>query len=406
MASCLGLRLVLTFYGLFDVVIPTIFSQQIPDLWLTKSFNAVLLHYTTNTILQRTLLLERLATTQTRTWLLFKDLTSQISNLIYTPKRPLLDLPAELREEIYKAVCIQDKNGALDCGALHLLLINKQIHDEAKPIFDRIEHHVQIGDTFKYHNTDPVFWGFPQTNIPKAPEDKLNWDMTSLRHLVLEVAVCGIADMTPDRFDVILSYNAKEQWRNLKKLIGIWPEIREIPLESVRLDLRRSRYPSGEKLYRADLIRVIRNFKRTKVWAETGHCSDEDAKSNTSKLLPLVRAFNQGRRNWVRESDVDNNLIVKYDQHVLSKRAIQSDDKATEDFNAEHEKWSVIPKNDTSRSDNSVWPEWTGKEEKYIYDKMIPRLRDREDEWECRECLAVFDIPGDLRAHCARGRWR
>lgn len=190
----------------------------------------------------------------------------------------------------------------------------------------------------------------------------------------------------------------------MKKLIGIWPEIREIPLESVRLDLKRSKYPSGEKLYRADLIRVIRNFKRTRVWAETGCCSD--AKTNTSKLLPLVKAFNQGRRNWVQESNVDNNLIVKYDQHVLSKRAMHTDGKDKEDFNAEQEKWSVIPKNDTSRSDNSVWPEWTGKEEKYIHDKMIPRQRDRDDEWECKECLAVFDTPGELKAHCARGRRR
>lgn len=404
MAHNVGLRIVLTVYGFFDVIAPTVLSQQIPGTWVTKSLNAALLRYSSTTPRRRDELLKRLRHTQTRAWLLFRDLKYRVTDFLFTPKRPLLDLPGELREEVYKAVCAQDDRGAVGHGVLHILLINKQIYREAKPIFDQIEHRVQIGDLDKFSNNDSRYWGYPQTIIPKAPEEVFTWDISNLKHLVLDVGICGIGEMTPDRFDVILSHNAKEQWRNLKKLIGIWPEIREIPLESVRLDLKLSRYPSGEKLYRADLIRVIRNFKRTKVWAETGNCSG--GKSNTSKLLPLVRAFNQGRRNWVEESDIDNNLIVRYDQHVLSKRAVETDEKGKEVFETELEKWSVVPKNDTSRSDNSVWPEWTGKEEKYIHDKMIARQRDRDDEWECQECLAVFDTPGDLRSHCARGQWR
>lgn len=397
----LGLQIALTVYGLFDLVIPHCFTKQ---LSLTKALTATLLQYSNTTKNKRKLLLDHVVVTRTRTWVLLRDLKHKVHDLIYRPRRPLLNLPGELRLQVYEAVCVQRDDGFLERGALHILLINKQIHSEAKPIFDRIEHHVQIGDTSKFSMLDVQYWGHPQVMIPQTLGDKLGWDMMALKHLVLEVSVCGIGDMTPDRFDVILSHNAKDQWRNLKKLIGIWPEIREIPLESVRLDLKRSNYPNGAKLYRADLIRVIRNFKRTRVWAETGHCWD--GKTNTSKLLPLVRAFNQGRRNWVEQSDGDNNLIVRYEQHVLSKRAVQTDDKNKEDFVAEQEKWSVIPKNDTSRSDNSVWPEWTGKEEKYIHEKMIPRQRLREDEWECTECLAVFDTPGELRTHYGRGRWR
>lgn len=407
MAHRVGLKLALTIYGLCDVVVPAILAHQYPDLWLTKRFNGLLLRYYA-TLRPGTNFSQSLKNTKTKAWLLLRDLKYRVENCLFRPKRPLLELPAEIREQIYKAVCAQDVYGMVGNGVLHLLLINKQIYNEAKPIFDEMEHRVQIGDVDKYHSDDLRYWGFPQTMVPKAVDKPLHWAMSNVKHLVLEVGICNIGEMTPDRFDVILAHNAKEQWRNLKKLIGIWPEIRDIPLQTVRLDLKVSRYPAGEKLYRADLIRVIRNFKRTQVWAETGDCSNE--RSNTSKLLPLTRAFNQGRRNWVHESDVDNNLIVRYDSHMLSKRAMRQADedeaKLRESFDLESEKWSIIPKNDTSRSDNSVWPEWTGKEERYIFDKMVPRERANDREWECCECLAVFDKPGQLRAHRARGKWR
>lgn len=403
MAHHVGLKIALTIYGLVDVVIPTLLSRQLPDLWLNKYLGTLLLRYYPATK-QRYDLIRQLSVARSRAYVLYRDLKYKITDFVLTQRRPLLELPGELREEIYKAVCAQDDHGMIGSGVLHILLINRQIYHEAKPIFDRIEHRVQIGDLEKLHISNPRYWGYPQICIPKAPEESFTWAMSNVKHLVLEVGICGIGEMTPDRFDVILSYNAKEQWRNLKKLIGIWPEIRETPLDSVRLDLKLSQYPTGDKLYRADFIRVIRNFKRTRVWAETGHCLD--GKTNTSKLLPLVRAFNQGRRNWSKESDVDNNLIVRYDEHLLPRRAVQTDGNFRESFEAEREKWSVIPKNDTSRSDNAFWPEWTGKEEKYIFEKMVPRQRDRDDEWECEECLAVFDKPGDLRSHWARGRWR
>lgn len=288
-------------------------------------------------------------------------------------------------------------------GVTNVLLINKQIYQEAKPLFDGIEHMICIGDAEKHKAGSIEFMGLPRI---VHVEDNIEWHMASLKSLVLQVSICGIGSMTPDVFDVHIAHNGKDQWRNLKRLIGIWPETREVPLESICLDLRLSTNRSYRKTYRADFIRIIRNFKRTKVWAETGDCSVR--KRNQSFLLPLVKAFNQGRRNWLKESDVENNLIVRYDKHMLSRNVIETtagEDEA-EKIEAECQKWSIVPTDDTSRSDNAVWPEWTGKEEKYIHDKMIPRVRESEDEYECRECLAVFDKPGELRRHVARGRQR
>lgn len=294
-------------------------------------------------------------------------------------------------------------------AVLNLLLINKQIYHEVRPFVDAIEHTITIGDLERFKAGTVEYMGVPKT-IQVGGE--LDWHMASLKRLVLKLKVCGIIKMTPDCFDVLIAHNGKEQWRNLKRLIGIWPELRNTPLESVRLDVAVSEQATLErKKYRADLIRVIRNFKRTKIWAETadGDCSAH--RGNRSLLLPLVKAFNQGRRNWDTESDVDNNLIVRYDTHILSTRAIvvdKSDDDKSEEEQVEEVrlKWSVQPVNDTSRSDNSVWPEWTGKEEAYIREKMVRREREHDREWECYECLAVFDKPIELLAHIARGKRR
>lgn len=386
MASA-ALRFVLTAYGMFDVVLPYIF------LGSKTSFRI-----TINSRLQSALL--RVQRTGIRTQRSLTRLKHGILDKIITPRRLLIDLPYELREQIYRHICTPNTDGKIN-GALNILLINRQIYHEAKPIFDDIEHTIMIGDLEKHKQGSLEYMGLPR--VMKV-EDCFVWHLSSLKNLVLDVCVCSIGSMTPDCFDVYIAHNGKEQWRNLKSLVGIWPETREIPLETVRLVLQHSAYDTTKKLYRADFIRVIRNFKRTRVWAETGDCSSR--KGNKSKLLPLVRAFNQGRRNWLKDSTVDNNLLVRYDKQILPERAIEADEKDKEKAEGERQKWSIVPINDTSRSDNSTWPEWTGKEEKYIHDKMIPRIRDREDEWECRECLAVFDRPGDLRVHVVRGRSR
>lgn len=386
MAS-VGLRLALTIHGMFDVVLPYFFLRSKTSIRLSfdKRLHSVLL---------------RIRRTGIRTHRSLARLKHSILERFVTPKRLFLDLPYELRERIYQATCMPDADGRIN-GALNLLLINRQIYHEAKPVFDKIEHRISIGDLERHKLGSVEFMGLPRL---MKMEECFEWHMSSLKYLVLEVSVCSIGSMTPDCFDVYIAHNGKEQWRNLKQLIGIWPETRETPLESVRLDLKHSDYDTSKKMYRADFIRVIRNFKRTQVWAETGNCSSR--KGNKSKLLPLVRAFNQGRRNWLKDSTVDNNLIVRYEKQILPERAIEVDEKEEWKAEGERQRWSIVPIDDTSRSDNSIWPEWTGKEEKYIHDKMIPRARDREDEWECRECLAVFDRPGDLRKHVSRGRSR
>jgi len=317
-------------------------------------------------------------------------------------------MPREVRDHIYRWVHTPHIDGHPQV-VLNLLLINRQIYHEVKPLVDTIEHTITIGDLERFKAGTIEYVGTPQTI---RVEGRLEWHMASLKHLVLNLKICGIAGMTPDCFDVWVGHNSKEQWRSLRRLIGIWPDIRAVPLESVRLDVAISEGATTErKKYRADLIRVIRNFKRTKVWAETadGDCSTH--RGNRSLLLPLVKAFNQGRRYWDTESDIDNNLIVRYDTHILSTKAIvvdKDDDEKSEEEKIEEVrlKWSVQPVEDTSRSDNSVWPEWTGKEEAYICEKMIRREREHDREWECGECLAVFDKPRELKAHIARGKGR
>ena len=379
-----GLRLALTIYGMFEFILPNI-----------------LLHHRTSIRLsiddRLYSILFRLRRTSIQTQRSLTRLKHNILERFTTSRRPLLELPYELRERIYQTVCTPNADGRVS-GALNVLLINRQIYHEAKPIFDKIEHKISIGDLQRYKTGSVEFIGLPR--IVKMDECFV-WHMSSLKHLVLDVSVCSIGSMTPDCFDVYIANNGKDQWRHLKQLIGIWPETREMPLETIRLNLKHSEYDTNKKMYRADLIRVIRNFKRTQVWAETGDCSSRNG--NKSKLLPLVRAFNQGRRNWLEDSTVDNNLIVRYERQMLPEIAIEASEEDKSKADGERQRWSIVPVNDTSRSDNSIWPEWTGKEEKYIYDKMIPRLRHREDWWECQECLAAFDCPGDLRTHISRG---
>lgn len=390
MAATIGLRLVLTVYGFIDHVLPHLLRSQARPYQLRL-----------DTYLSHILL--RIRFHRSHSQFLLRQFKHGIINRIRPPTSPLLQLPYEVREQIYVAVCAPDTKGRID-SAHNLLLINKQICAEARPFLENIEHTIVIGDLQRYQRDDTQFWGSP---FSMHIDNQLNWHLNSLHHLVLSVAVVGIGTMTPDCFDVVISHNAKDQWRNMKRLIGIWPEIRDMPLESIRLDLRVSEYSSKWKTYRADFIRVIRNFKRTRVWAETGDGSCEVRRGNKSVLLPLVRAFNQGRRNWVKQSDVDNNLIVRYDSHMLSKSIAELKAKEQKgDVETEYAKWNIVPTDDTSRSDSAVWPEWTGKEEKYIHDKMLLRDRNGEDEFECQQCLAVFEKPGELRRHAARGRNR
>ena len=386
MATTVGLRIALTLFGMIDLVIPNLYGsklerhQRLAKCCLSN-------------------LLIRIQLTRSKSRFLLRQLKHGVINTIRPPRSALLELPGEIRYQIWQAVCTPGVDGRLP-GILNLMLINTQIHSEALPLFDQVEHTIKIGDTERYKAGSIEFMGLPR--LMKIDES-LTWHMASLKHLVLVVSVCGIGIMTPDCFDVLIAHNGKEQWRNLKRLIGIWPETREVPLDTVRLDLHKSGYNPKHKTYRADFIRLIRNFKRTRVWAETGDCSKR--KGNASILLPLVKAFNQGRRNWLEQSNADNNLIVRYDTHILGKgplAAAQEDDP--EKAEEERRRWSIVPTDDTSRSDSAVWPEWSGKEEKYIHDKMIPR--EKECEYECRECLAAFDKPGELRHHFVRGRAR
>lgn len=409
MAANVGLRYVLTICGMVDLVVPFLFKRRVDTTKLLLGG-----YYTS--------LLLRIRFTKSRGGFLLRRLKHGIINSIRPPISPFLELPYEVREQIYKEMCQVDHEGKAT-GILSLLLINKQIHEEAKPVFDQVPHTIHIGDLEKHKSGTIEYMGLPYLI---TINESLDWHLSSLKHLILVVSICGISTMTPDCFDVLIAHNGKEQWRNLKRLIGIWPELRTDPLTTIRLDLQPSTYNPSHKTYRADFIRVIRNFKRTRVWAETldGDCTHHTSKSaqkNASKILPLVRAFNQGRRNWVTESSVDNNLIVRYDKHILSLSTPKpvsatnepmdlaeflASEKAQDQYEKEKRRWSVIPTDDTTRSDNSVWPEWTGKEEKYIHEKMVLRQRDCDEEYECKECLAVFDRPGELKEHLRRGRER
>ena len=314
-----------------------------------------------------------------------------------------LSLPAEIRIEIYERVCTPQPDGNVK-GVLNILLLNKDIFNEAHPVFDRIEHVIRIGDTERPEEHSVEYLGTPYLIMT----DKLDWHLAGLKDLAFEIRLLGLGMMTPDCFDVSISHNGKQQWRNFKRLVGIWPEIREQPLRNIRLDLAVSQCPPTQKRYRADLIRIIRNFKRTKIWAETGDCSI--AKNNKSLLLPVVKAFNQARRHWVEESTPVNNLIIKYDTHILKNRSAlteQAKEDARDAFEEAKKTWSVVVVQDTSRTDNSVWPEWTGKESVYILEKMVKREKDELDvDIQCRECLAMFCRPKEMRAHIGRGQLR
>jgi len=398
-ATTIGLRLLLTVCGCIEFVIPQIFHRHVD---ISKS---LINTHLTNLKLRRDTCLTTFkvhaTTTKRRGQFVLRRAKHKVINRIAPPTSRFLLLPGEIRNEVYQWLCTPKVSGTI-CP--NILLTNRQIYAESRSYFDSIEHVISIGDLERFQAGSIDFIGAPRI---MRTDHRWDWHMASLKHLVLELRICSIGIMTPDCFDVYLAHNGKEQWRSLKRLIGIWPELREVPLESVRLDLGVSKYDANLKKYRADLIRVIRNFKRTRVWAETADGSCEVRRANCSILLPLVRAFNQGRRNWDAESDVENNLIVRYDRHILATRAIDVDQYRDEGMVEEvRQKWSIQPTDDTSRSDNSVWPEWTGKEEKYIHDKMVRRDWANDREWECGECLAVFDKPRELRAHIARRKWK
>jgi len=305
------------------------------------------------------------------------------------PLLTFLDLPYEVREAVYQKVCEPRWDGSVP-GALNVLLLSKRIRDEAYPFFSNIPHKIILGDT-TFRSEDSAIWGMPR-------RVETDWH-PSLKRLVLVVSVVNIGLMTPDTFDIYLSNNARAQWRSLKRLIGIWPETREEPLEQIMLVMQASHCADEPwRVYRADAIRLIRNFKRTGVWAETGNC---DAQENSSVLLPLARAFNQARRNWVEHADYGEHLFIRYDVQRLKKK-----DNHEEDQNKRYKKWDVVPINDTSRTDYYEYPERTDKEEQYVRAKLIGREKPDPYDWECSKCLAAFERRKGLREHLDRGNER
>jgi len=217
------------------------------------------------------------------------------------------------------------------------------------------------------------------------------WRLSTIKRLVIVLSICGIGEMTPGTFEVMMSETWWAQYESLSIIIGMWPDVREIPLEQIRLDFQASSLPSHKTGDRGDLIRVIKTFKRTSVWAETGDCSSD---KNGSFLLPLTRAFNQARRYWVKEADFENPLLVSYDKHELEEG---QDEKA-------RDKWKIEPSNDTSQTDNHQHRAFS-KVGNYIKSKMVQKNVDGPG-LTCEKCLAHFENRKEYCQHLQRGKWR
>lgn len=362
----------LTFVGMFNVVLP---NRLATNKAIYAKIRFPLTFSLTLSSIQRKSLVVNTSRGLKR---YVRNLFTQVAHLGF------LDLPLEVRNGIYEWVCFPEADGSIP-GVLNILLLNRQIHQEAKPLFDRIPHRIVIGDmSLPFEDAD--IWGRPR-------RIETEWH-SSIRRLVIVLSIYRIGKMTPDTFDLDLSRNGKVQWRALKKLVGVWPEVRQEPLEQIRIELHQSKLGSSvsaSEVYTADVIRILRNFKRTSVWAETGNCNGE----NQSLLLPLARAFNQARRNWVEQADFENNLLITYDAQHLNLNC--GDDES-------RKRWKIEPINDTSRTDNHDYPPLTEEEERYIDSKMI--RNPPTAGVVCEKCLAYFDRKKEFRQHLSRGHDR
>jgi hypothetical protein len=309
--------------------------------------------------------------------------------------RGFLDCPYEVRAKIYDLVGTPFTGSR--AGVLHILLLNKQIASEAREvlynrpslmisglirilqIFDNIPHTFVIADATCFS------WDAPADFLGTPHRIEEYRHPGSIKRLVIILSIGAIGKMAPDAFKVMISVNGKTQIEWLPELIGMWPNIRKIPLEQIRLEFQASSLPSHEVGYPANLDRLIRTFKRTRVWAETGDCSSNE---NGSFLLPLTRAFNQARRYWVKEANFKNRKVVRYDKHELEE--------------GQHEKVQNRRKIEPS---NKTSTHYTSKVREYVKSKMVQKILDGPD-LTCEKCLAHFDDRKEYHQHLQRGKWR
>lgn len=284
------------------------------------------------------------------------------------------DLPCELRLAIYDMACWPNATDGSTPGALHVLLLSKTISQEARPFVEGIPHTIILADG-QLLDTEAEIWGMPRSINQSFHH--------SLKRLIIVLNICSIGKMSPDTFDVNIPKTARTQWYNLKKVVGIWPDVRETPLQEIKIVLQASTAPVDVETYRAELIRYIRNFKQTTVWAESGNCGRPRAGSKRpSKLLPLARAFNEARKNWIEEADFDHNLLIRFGEQRVEARRV--DGKSDES-------WMIRPSEDTSRTDGMEYPPLTEVEERYIKSKMERNDCMGQVGFDCEICLAHFE---------------
>jgi hypothetical protein len=287
-------------------------------------------------------------------------------------KLTLMSLPYEIRLAIYDMICWPDPTNASTPGVLTLLLLNRKISQEARPFVEHIPHTVILADGCQLESNSEI-WGMPRSIDASFHH--------SIKRLVLVLSVCSIGKTSRDTFDVNIPKTSRFQWRLLKSVVGIWPEVRESPLEEVRISLRASTASADIETYRAELMRYIRTFKRTHVWAESGDCKGKSRKGSRSSLvLPLARAFNEARGNWVEGATIDDNLYVRFGEQRLEG---SQNEKMSEE-------WAVQPSEDTSRTDRMEYPPLTEFEEEYIRSKVQGRVCSEEIDLCCGTCLARF----------------
>ena len=315
--------------------------------------------------------LHRLLDTETLTSLwrnAIKRLTSSTKHQTLT----LMDLPYEIRLAVYDMVCWPDPRNGSTPGVLHLLLLNKTISQEARLFVEHIPHTVILADGCQLESNAEI-WGKPRSIDASFHH--------SIKRLVLVLSICSIGKMSRDTFDVNIPQTSRFQWRLLKSVVGIWPEVRDSPLEEVRISLRASTASADIETYRAELMRYIRTFKRTHVWAESGDCNGKSKTGGPSLLvLPLARAFNEARGNWVEGATIDDNLYVRFGEQRLEG---SQNEKLCE-------KWAIRPSDDTSRTDRMDYPPLTDFEEEYIRSKVQGRVCSEEIDLYCGTCLARF----------------
>lgn len=336
------LGLVFKWWGILDVVFPQYLKTWFPLKWLDGLGQAKSIFFLRENGMKRLIL----------------------STKFQAPK--FMDLPYEIRLAIYDTVCQPDPTNGSTPGVLHLLLLNKAISKEARPYFELIPHTVILADGCELLS-DAEIWGLPRSMPGQFHH--------SIKRLVIVLSICSIGKMTVDTFDVNVPKTSRSQWYLLKKVVGLWPEIRQKPLEEIRISLRASAAPPDGETYRAQLLRYIRMYKRTNVWAESGDCGKG---KRGSVVLPLARAFNEARRNWVEEATIDENMYVRFGEQRLKPEKQQ------------HDAWAILPLDDTSRTDKLDYPPLTWSEEEYIRAKVESKELAEEGGISCGTCLARF----------------